>query len=101
MRFLVASAVLLFASAAPAAAAPDAAARICPAVNDGTAPFWTWPASKAVALLEGRSVGLASDEALVRLDRFGRIAPAGAVAGSELRVEVRNEIEILVQPTGL
>jgi hypothetical protein len=42
-----------------------------------------------------------TEQERLRLDRFARIAPAGAVAGSELRVEVRNEIEILVQPTGL
>lgn len=49
--------------------------------------------------------GLKSDEGQttqerLRLDRFARIAPAGAVAGSELRVEVRNEIEVLVAATG-
>jgi hypothetical protein len=37
----------------------------------------------------------------LRLDRHSRVSPAGAIAGSELRVEVRNEIDLIVQPTGL
>jgi hypothetical protein len=37
----------------------------------------------------------------LRLDRSARVIPAGAVGDSSLRVEIRNEIEILVQPTGL
>jgi hypothetical protein len=32
----------------------------------------------------------------IRLDRSRRITPAGAVAGSELRVQVRNEISVVV-----
>jgi hypothetical protein len=44
--------------------------------------------------------GEVSQERL-RLDRSARITPAGAVGDSSLRVEIRNEIEILVQPTGL
>lgn len=48
-----------------------------------------------------KSNGGETEQERLRLDRFARISPAGAVAGSELRVEVRNEIEILVQPTGL
>jgi hypothetical protein len=41
-----------------------------------------------------------TEQERLRLDRHSRIAPAGAVAGSELRVEVRNEIDVLVAPTG-
>ncbi len=37
----------------------------------------------------------------VRLDRSARVVPAGAIAGSSARVEVRNEIELLVAATGL
>ncbi|MEZ4400208.1 MAG: hypothetical protein R3B06_09325 [Kofleriaceae bacterium] len=37
----------------------------------------------------------------IRLERTQRVTPAGAVAGSVMRVSVRNEIEVLVQPTGL
>lgn len=36
----------------------------------------------------------------LRLDRAQRISPAGAVVGSDVRVMVRNEIELVVQPTG-
>jgi hypothetical protein len=37
----------------------------------------------------------------LRLDRSARVTPAGAVGDSSLRVQIRNEIEVLVQPTGL
>ena len=37
----------------------------------------------------------------IRIDRFSTVIPTGAVAGSQMRVEVRNEIEVLVQATGL
>ena len=36
----------------------------------------------------------------LRLDRDSRISPAGALPGSQLRVEVRNELDILVAATG-
>lgn len=36
----------------------------------------------------------------LRLRRAARITPAGAVAGSELRVEISNRIELVVAPTG-
>ena len=41
--------------------------------------------------------GEARDEE-IELERWSRIAPAGAVGGSELTVTVRNRIEILVAP---
>ncbi|MBE7451186.1 MAG: hypothetical protein HS111_20520 [Kofleriaceae bacterium] len=37
----------------------------------------------------------------LRLDRFARVTPAGAVAGSSVRVEVRNELALVVAATGL
>jgi hypothetical protein len=42
----------------------------------------------------------ATDERL-RLDRSARVTPAGAIADSSLRVEIRNQIDILVAPTAL
>lgn len=48
-----------------------------------------------------KSNGGETEQERLRLDRHSRIAPAGAVAGSELRVEVRNEIDVLVAATGL
>ncbi|MBK9030710.1 MAG: hypothetical protein IPL61_05120 [Myxococcales bacterium] len=37
----------------------------------------------------------------IRVERSQRVTPTGAVGGSQMRVEIRNEIEILVQATGL
>jgi hypothetical protein len=36
----------------------------------------------------------------LRLDRAERVTPAGAVVGSDLRVMVRNQIDLVVAPTG-
>lgn len=36
----------------------------------------------------------------VRVDRSERVTPAGGVVGSDVRVLVRNEIELVVAPTG-
>ncbi len=41
-----------------------------------------------------------TEQERIRIDRSQRVTPAGAVAGSAMRVEIRNEVEILVQPTG-
>jgi hypothetical protein len=37
----------------------------------------------------------------IRLDRYATVIPTGAVGGSQMRVQVRNEVEVLVQATGL
>lgn len=36
----------------------------------------------------------------IRVDRAARVSPAGAVVGSDVRVLVRNEVEVVVAPTG-
>lgn len=37
----------------------------------------------------------------IRVDREQLVIPTGAVAGSQMRVQIRNEVEVLVQATGL
>ena len=37
----------------------------------------------------------------IRLDRQATVIPTGAVGGSQMRVQVRNEVEVLIQATGL
>lgn len=48
-----------------------------------------------------RSNGGETSQERLRIDRIAQVSPAGAIAGSTVRVQIRNEIEILVQPTGL
>ena len=36
----------------------------------------------------------------IRVDRAARVSPAGALVGSDVRVLVRNEVEVVVAPTG-
>ncbi len=49
--------------------------------------------------LKAKSDGVEQER--IRIDRFATVLPTGAVAGSQMRVEVRNEIEVLVLATGL
>ena len=37
----------------------------------------------------------------IRIERRATVIPTGAIVGSQMRVSVRNEVEILVQATGL
>lgn len=55
--------------------------------------------SVPVGALKSNS-GEATEERL-RLDRSERVTPAGALADSSMRVRIRNEIDVLVEPTGL
>lgn len=48
-----------------------------------------------------KSNGGETTEERLRLDRSARVTPAGAVAGSSMRVQIRNQIDVLVAPTGL
>jgi hypothetical protein len=48
-----------------------------------------------------KSNGNEPTEERLRLDRSSRVSPAGAIAGSSVRVRVRNEIDVLVAATGL
>lgn len=41
-----------------------------------------------------------TEQERLRVDRSQRVTPAGAVVGSDVRVLVRNEIELVVAPTG-
>lgn len=49
--------------------------------------------------LKSKATETESEE--LRLDRAERITPAGAVVGSDMRVMVRNQIDLVVAPTGL
>ncbi len=48
--------------------------------------------------LKSKSTETESEQ--LRVDRAQRITPAGAVVGSDVRVMVRNEIDLVVAPTG-
>lgn len=47
-----------------------------------------------------KSKSTETEQETIQVDRAERITPAGAVVGSDLRVMVRNEIELVVAPTG-
>lgn len=57
--------------------------------------------SYTVAVGGLKSSGGEATEERLRLDRSARVTPAGAVADSSMRVRIRNEIDLLVQATGL
>lgn len=42
-----------------------------------------------------------TEQERLRLDRSARVIPAGAVGDSSVRVRIRNEIDLLVAPTGV
>jgi hypothetical protein len=48
-----------------------------------------------------KSKGDAVEQERIRLERAATVIPTGAVAGSQMRVSVRNDIEVLVLATGL
>jgi len=48
-----------------------------------------------------KSKSTETEQEHLRLDRAARVAPAGAIGGSEMRVRVRNDIDLIVAPTGL
>lgn len=43
----------------------------------------------------------AVEQERIRIERAATVIPSGAVAGSQMRVSIRNEVEVLVQATGL
>lgn len=47
-----------------------------------------------------KSKSTETEQEQLRIDRAERITPAGAVVGSDVRVMVRNEIDLVVAPTG-